>query len=109
MGMFTDLVGSLLDMNKLSKLMKNLEPEVEALKKSGKCPEELSSAFDMIKNFKGDGSATDAGKQLESFVATLEKHSDLFSSELKANLPKLMEVAEDLEKKAADVEKLTKK
>jgi hypothetical protein len=41
MGIFTDLVGSLMDMGKLSILMKTLESEIEVLKKSGKCPEGL--------------------------------------------------------------------
>ena len=109
MGMFGDLVGSLVDMEKLSKLQKSLDSEISALKASGKCPDDLAKAADFIKNFKGDGSATDAAKSLESFIGVLQKHSDLFSDELKNNLPKMLSVVEDLQKKAADVEKLTKK
>lgn len=67
------------------------------------CPEELAQGFEAIKNMKGDGSATDAAKQLEGFVQTLEQHSDLLSDDLKSKLPELMKVAEDLEKKAEDV------
>ena len=108
MGLFGDLIGTLLDMKKLSKLTSMLEPEIEALKSSGKCPDELSQAFDAIKNFNGDGSASDAAKQLEGLVQTLEQHSDLFSDELKSKLPQIENVVEDLEKKAEDVENTTK-
>lgn len=108
MGLFGDLIGTLLDMKKLSKLTETLEPEIEALKSSGKCPDELSQAFDAIENFKGDGSAADAASRLEGLVQTLEQHSDLFSDALKNKLPELAGVVEDLEKKAEDVESKTK-
>jgi hypothetical protein len=107
MGLFGDLIGTLFDMSKLSKLTAALEPEIEALKSSGKCPDELAQGFEAIKNMKGDGSATDAAKQLEGFVRTLEQYSDLFSDDLKSKLPELMKVAEDLEKKAEDMESKT--
>ena len=108
MGLFGDLIGTLFDMGKLSKLTEALEPEIEVLKASGKCPDELAQGFDLLKNMKGDGSATDAAKQLEGFVQTLEQHSDLFSDDLKSKLPELMKVVEDLERKAEDVENTTK-
>ena len=108
MGIFTDLVGSLMDMGKLSILMKTLQSEIEVLKKSGKCPEDLLKAFNSMKNTKSD-SASGSVDGLENFVKTLEKHSDLFSDDLKSNLPKIEKVVEDLEKKAKDVEKLNKK
>ncbi len=108
MGMLNDLVGGLLDMGELSKLQKTLEPEIKNLISSGKCPEELSKAFDFIKNFKGDGKASDATKSLESFVEVLEKNKGLFSDEIQKNLPKMKSVVQDLIKKASDIETKTK-
>ena len=108
MGMLFDVIGTLADMSKLSKLTKTLEPEIEALKKEGKCPEELAKVFDSIKNAKSDGSASDSAKGLEDAIKTIEKYGDLFSSTIKENLPKILDVVEDLEKKASDIEKKTK-
>ena len=108
MGMLFDVIGSLADMGKLSKLTKTLEPEIEALKKEGKCPEELAKVFDSIKNAKSDGSASDSAKGLEDAIKTIEKYGDLFSNTIKENLPKILDVVEDLEKKASDIEKKTK-
>lgn len=108
MGMLLDVIGSLVDMSKLSKLTETLEPEIEALKKEGKCPDELAKVFDSIKNAKSDGSATDSAKDLENAIKTIEKYGDLFSSTVKENLPKILNVVEDLEKKASDIEKKTK-
>ena len=108
MGMLFDVIGTLADMSKLSKLTKTLEPEIEALKKEGKCPEELAKVFDSIKNAKSDGSASDSAKGLEDAIKTIEKYGDLFSNTIKENLPKILDVVEDLEKKASDIEKKTK-
>ena len=108
MGMLFDVIGTLADMSKLSKLTKTLEPEIEALKKEGKCPEELAKVFDSIKNAKSDGSAGDSAKELEDAIKTIEKYGDLFSNTIKENLPKILNAVEDLEKRASDIEKKTK-
>ena len=95
-------------MGELSKLQKTLEPEIKNLISSGKCTEELSKAFDFIKNFKGDGKASDISKNLGSFVEVLEKNKGLFSEEIQKNLPKMKSVVADLIKKASDIENKTK-
>lgn len=107
MGMLGDLVGSLVDMGELSNITKTLEPEIKELISSGKCPEELSKAFEAVKN--ATGGSVDVSKTLDNLISLLEKHSDLFSDTIKNNLPKMKSVVEDLIKKASDIQKTTSK
>ena len=110
MGMIMDAIGSLVDMKKLADLQGTLEKEVKELQDSGKCPEELTKIIDLMKNSKSDGSSAEASvEQLKTLVSSLSKYSNLFSDQIKNNIPKMEKVIEDLEKKAKDIDNLTKK
>lgn len=109
MGMIMDVIHSLGDMKKLSKLQEAISTEIDALDKEGKLPAELKNAYEALKNTssKAGGSVEDSVKPLKDFVAELEKYENLFPDTVKNIVAKFEEVTKDLENIAADVDKTT--
>lgn len=111
MGMIMDVVKSLSDMHALSKLTDAIEEEINKLDKEGKCPEELKTAFEALKNTKGatGGSVESTVEPLKKFAAEMEKYESLFPDNVKSIVSKFESVTADIESVAKDVDAKTGK
>lgn len=106
MGMLMDVIKSFSDMKKLGKLVDVIDEEMKKLEADGKLPAELKTAFEAVKNVKGDGKSTtpdQAIKPLEDFAAQLEKYENLFPENIKSIVDKFESVTKDLEGVAGDI------
>ncbi len=105
--MIGDVVGQLHDMKQLAKHQDEIGDAIDQLESSGKCPADLKSAFEAVKNASKDAKLDDTMATLKNFATTLKAHEGILPANLKGAIDKYVEVAADLEAKTKDFEKLT--